>query len=323
MGHVQGDMKNNIREFIVKLAFDRIDPELSNVVEMDQDLELVAEGFDFIEGPVWHDVSETLTFNDIPQSITYRWHPATGVVVLRTNTHKANGHAIDHENHLLVCEHATSQVIRTDFDGTHTKVLASHYRGKELNSPNDIIVSNDGTIWFTDPFFGRNPSRVGVPRQQELDFQGVYRLDPVTGELLLVVDDLKNPNGLCFSPDESVFYVNDSPNDLIRAYDVGPGYTLQNPRRFALTSGDGPGHPDGLKVDQNGYVYCAAQGGIHIYRPDGTLIGRIQIPGQTANFCFGDRDLKSIYIAASDRLYRIRTKVPGVKSGWNKGALSQ
>jgi gluconolactonase len=310
--------KSIIRELKVKLSIDLVDPVLLKLVEMDQDLELVAEGFSFIEGPVWHDESETLTFNDIPESITYRWHPATGVVALRINTNKANGNAIDHENHLIVCEHATSQVIRTDLDGKHAKVLASHYQGKELNSPNDIIVSNDGTLWFTDPFFGRNPSRVGVPRQQELDFQGVYRLDPVTGELTLVIDDLLNPNGLCFSPDESVFYVNDSPNDLIRAYDVGPGYTLQNARQFASTSGDGPGHPDGLKVDQDGYVYCAAQGGIHIFKQDGTFIGRIQIPGQSANFCFGDRDLKSIYIAASDRLFRIRTKVAGNRVGLNK-----
>lgn len=286
-----------------------------DVVDRSQPLETIAAGFAFIEGPVWHRDTGCLTFNDIPASLSYRWHPHSGKRVWREDTNKANGNTYDLDGNIIVCEHATSRLAQVNDDGSGYRILASHYQGLELNSPNDVIVSRDGTIWFTDPRFGRNPSRVGVERSQQLSFQGVYRLDPPNGCLTLVIEDLTNPNGLCFSPDESRFYVNDSPNDLIRVYDVGPDYRLERPRTFAITGGDGSGHPDGLKVDSQGNVYCAAQGGIHIYQPDGTLLGRVRTPVQAANFCFGDDDLKSIYVAASEYLFRFKVKIPGTNAG--------
>lgn len=304
-----------MREIAVMLDCDVLKPGFRSVIDLETDLELLADGFLFIEGPVWQLDEGCLFFNDIPVSVAYRWDAVGGVRIFRQDTNKANGNTFDRSGRLLVCEHATSRVVRIDQAGSHPGVIASHYQGLELNSPNDIIVSRDGTIWFTDPRFGRNPSRVGVERPQELSFQGVFRMDPLTGELALAIGDLTNPNGLCLSPDEKTLYVNDSPTDSIYACDVALDGTLTGKRLFAITEGDGAGHPDGLKVDRQGHVYCAAQGGLHVYDPDGTLLGRVRIPAQTANFCFGDADLKSIYVTASDRLYRLRCLIPGTDAG--------
>ena len=200
------------------LSYESFDERFFDVVDVKQDLVTVCSGFTFIEGPIWNDVTGCLTFNDIPESRTYRLEQGKTVRLLREDTHKANGNAYDMDDNIIVCEHVRSCISRTNDQGENLEVLVSHYGDKELNSPNDVVVRSDGVIFFTDPRFGRNPSRVGLERPQELDFQGVFSFDPGTGELKLLADDFENPNGLCFSPDEAFLYVNDSPKKRIRRF---------------------------------------------------------------------------------------------------------
>lgn len=286
-------------------------PDLAQIVRPEAELEVVVSGFQFLEGPVWHPTGRYLDFNDIPGNTAYRWRPDEGVTVVRTPSNKANGNTLDRQGRLLTCEHATSRVVRTEADGALT-VLAAHYRGQELNSPNDIVVRRDDTIYFTDPNFGRRPTRMGIERPQQLAFQAVFRLDPVTGELMPVTTECEQPNGLCFSLDEQLMYVADSPRGHIRRFAVLPDGTLAAGEVWAEVRAEGPGVPDGIKVDAAGRVYCAGAGGIHVFAPDATCLGVIHTPAQAANFCWGDDDLCSLYIAASTTLYRLRVLARGV-----------
>ena len=195
------------------------DARLTGIVAPDAPMEPLATGYDFLEGPVWLPAERALIFSDIPGDAMHRWDAAGGATVYRQPSHKANGNTLDGQGRLLTCEHATSRVVRQEPDGRLT-VLASHYAGVELNSPNDIVVKRDGAIYFTDPNFGRRPTRHGVPRAQQLGFQAVFRLDPETGALVAVADDFEQPNGLCFSLDETRLFVNDSPRGHIRVFDV-------------------------------------------------------------------------------------------------------
>ncbi len=286
-------------------------PDLVQVVSPKAELEAIAHGFQFLEGPVWHPTDHYLNFNDIPGSTMYRWQPGAGVSVVAAPSNKANGNTRDRQGRLLTCEHATSRVVRTEPDGALT-VLASHYCGQELNSPNDIVVRRDGAIYFTDPNFGRRPTWVGVERKQQLPFQAVFRLDPTGCELTPVATDFDQPNGLCFSLDERQLYVNDSPRGHIRRFDVLPDGLVSGGEVWAEVRGEGRGVPDGLKADAAGRVYCAGPGGIHIFTPDAVCLGVIRVPFQAANFCWGDADYRSLYICASSTLYRIRVLAPGL-----------
>ena len=240
----------------------------------------------------------------------HRWDAEGGATVYRRPSHKANGNTLDGHGRLLTCEHATSRVVRQELDGRLT-VLASHYAGVELNSPNDIVVRCDGAIYFTDPNFGRRPTRHGVPRAQQLGFQAVFRLDPETGALAAVADDFEQPNGLCFSLDETRLFVNDSPRGHIRVFDVLADGSLRGGEVWAELSGSGPGVPDGMKLDALGNLYCAGPGGIHILDTDATCLGVIRIPEQAANFCWGGDDLRDLFIGASTTLWRVRVQSPG------------
>lgn len=284
-------------------------PSIWSIIDPAVELERLAPGFQFVEGPIWHPGQRSLIFSDIVGNTMYRWTEREGVALFRHPSHMANGNAYDRDSSILTCEHATSRVTRTSPDG-HVEVLASHFAGQELNSPNDIVVKEDGAIYFTDPTSGRSP-RYGVPRPQELDFQGVYRLDPASKVLTLLVDDFAKPNGLCFSGDESLLFVNDSVRAHIRVFDVLDDGTVANGRLWAELRGQGPGVADGLKTDEAGNIYCCGPGGIHIFAADATCLGVIQMPEQTANLCFGDDDLRSLYIAASTSIYRLRGLVPG------------
>jgi gluconolactonase len=192
-------------------------------------------------------------------------------------------------------------------------ILASHYEGKELNSPNDLTVKSDGAIYFSDPSYGRK-EHFGVPREPELSFRGVHRIDPDGKSLALLADDFAQPNGLCFSLDEKILFVNDTDRQHIRAFDVKPDGTIHNSRVWARTTGEGAGAPDGMKVDSAGNVYSCGPGGIHVFAPDAVCLGVIRVPEYTANFCWGDEDLKSLFIAASTSIYRIRVAVAGIGS---------
>jgi gluconolactonase len=222
----------------------------------------------------------------------------------------ANGNTYDNQGRILSCEHASSRVVRTDVTGGGYEVLASHYAGKELNSPNDIVVKSDGSIYFTDPPFGRIVP-FGTARAQDLDFQGVYRLQPETGMLTLLVDDFVGPNGLCFSLDEEQLFVNDSMQGHIRVFDVQAYGTLVNGRVWAEVKGEGSGVPDGMKVDSAGNLFSCGPGGIYVFDAAANCLGIIKPPEGCANFAWGDDDLCSLYITAVTSVYRVRVNVPG------------
>lgn len=276
---------------------------------MSDRFEQLGTGFLFTEGPVWHPTGRFLLWSDMPGDVIRRWSAAGGVTVFRQPCSKSNGLAWDRQGRLLACEHASSQVSRTEADG-RVVAVATHYQGKQLNSPNDLVCRSDGGVYFTDPPYGR-AKFYGVERPQELAFQGVYRVGADAKSPELLVDDFDRPNGLCFSLDDSRLFVNDTARQHIRVFDVTRTGGLAGGRVWAETRGDKPGAPDGMKLDSAGAVYCCGPGGIHVFEPDGTLREVIEVPEYTANMAFGDDDYRSLFITASTSLYRIRVPVAG------------
>jgi gluconolactonase len=285
------------------------DDRFFDIVSPDAVLETVVDGFEFIEGVIWHPGRKEIIFSDIIGDTMYRWTKINGLSVFRKPSNMANGNVYDRQGRMLTCEHATSQVTRTEPDGEIT-ILAAHYDGKELNSPNDIVTKRDGSIFFTDPASGRS-EKFGVLREQELDYQGVYRLDD-QNVLTLLMDDFSKPNGLCFSLDEQHLFINDTDHGHIRVFDVNRQGILSNGKIWAELSKEGIGVADGMKIDQTGNLYCCGPGGVHIFNQGGTCLGIIKVPEQAANFNWGDDDLSSLYICASTKLLRIRVNTPGI-----------
>lgn len=273
-------------------------------------VEPLGTGFDFTEGPIWHHRENHLIFSDMPGDHIRRWSANAGIETFRQPSNMANGNAYDRSGRIVTCEHATSRVTRTGLDGA-IEVLATHFDGKELNSPNDIVVKSDGTIYFSDPGFGRF-EYYGVPRAQELDFQGVYRVNDDSSALTLLADDFEQPNGLCFTRDESRCFINDTMRGHIRVFDVADDGTLSGGAVWADVTGDGDGAPDGLKVDADDNVYCCGPGGVHVFAPDATCLGVIKIPEVTANFTWGGEAMRELFFTASTSLYRCRVKTPGL-----------
>jgi gluconolactonase len=271
--------------------------------------ERLGTGFLFTEGPVWHPTGRFLLFSDMPGNHMRRWSATDGVTTFRKPSDMSNGLTYDRQGRLVACEHATSRVTRTEPDGA-VAPLATHYRGRQLNSPNDIVCRSDGGIYFSDPPYGR-AKFYGVERPQELDFQGVYRVGPDPGRPELLVDDFDRPNGLCFSLDERRLFINDTARQHIRVFDVTQRGTLTNGRLWVETKGDKPGAPDGMKIDAAGNVYCCGPGGIHVFDAEANLLEIIEVPEHTANFAWGEDDYRSLFITASTSLYRTRTRVPG------------
>lgn len=286
-------------------------PRMRSMAGEDASWERLAGGFDFTEGPLWHPYDHFLIFSDMPGDRMRRWSAAEGVSTFRAPSGMANGNAYDRQGRLITCEHATSRVSRTEPDGS-LLTLADQYDGQALNSPNDVVVKRDGSIYFTDPTFGRM-EYYGVPRDPELSFRGVYRINP-EGELSLLVDDFAQPNGLCFSLDEQRLFVNDTERMHIRLFPVLPDGHLGEGSAWAVTEGDEDGTPDGMKIDSEGNLYCCGPGGIHLFDPGGTCLGVIHTPEVAANFTWGDEDLRSLFVCASTSLYRIRLQVPGLPS---------
>jgi gluconolactonase len=268
-------------------------------------------GFTFTEGPIWHPLDHHLLFSDMPADVRRRYDPRRGVVEVKRPSNKCNGMTYDADLNLIVCEHATSSLIRERPDGRR-EVLASHFQGQELNSPNDVCVHSSGAIYFSDPWYGRMPV-YGVERPRQLGFQGVYRVPPGGGEPGLLVDRhlFDQPNGLCFSPDERQLYVNDTVQALIRVFDVEADGSLANPRVLAsgIRSELERGVPDGMKCDQRGNVWVTAPGGVWVYSPTGEHLGKVRVPELVANLAWGGPDFRTLYLTATHSLYTIPTRV--------------
>ena len=286
------------------------DPAFPGVVGKDVRVEQVATGFGFTEGPVWDKARRQLIWSDMKHDHMRSWSAERGVQTYRKPSNQANGNTYDAQGRLVSCEHATSRVVREERDGALT-VLASHWQGKELNSPNDIVVKSDGAIYFSDPTFGRTREDVGTLRPLTLDFRGVYRIGPDGSDVKLLADDFEQPNGLCFSLDEKQLFVNDTPKLHIRVFDVQPDGSISGGRVFGETTGQAEGRPDGMKLDREGHLYCTGPGGIHVFDRGGRCLGVILTAERPTNFAWGDDDLRTLYITAQPSLYRTRLETPG------------
>jgi gluconolactonase len=296
-------------------AVDVRSDKLGRLVDENVEVKQLGTGFTFTEGPIWNPDGQFLLFSDMPGDTRRRWDEQNGVQVVASPSNKGNGMTLDADHRLIVCEHATSSLVRIDPDGTGSgrEMLASHYEDKELNSPNDVCVKSDGSIWFSDPWYGRMPV-FGVERERELGWQGVFRLAPGGGDPELVVeqDEYEQPNGVCLSPDESLLYINDSPRAWIKVYDVGSDGTLSNGRMFFEGIGSGvveEGIPDGMKCDEEGNVWVTGPGGVWVISPEGEHLGLIKIPENTGNLAWGGPDWHTLFIPSSTSLYAVETKV--------------
>jgi gluconolactonase len=289
------------------------------LVDESAEVEQLGTGFTFTEGPIWNPEG-FLLFSDMPGDVRRRWDPDSGVSEVANPSNKGNGMTIDNDGRLVVCEHVTSSVVRMDPDGRGggREVLATHYEGRELNSPNDVVVKSDGAIYFTDPTYGRMPG-FGIEREQDLDFQGVYRIAPGGGDPQLLVDDFDQPNGLCFSTDESLLYINDTTRAHIRVFDVAGDGTISNSRVLAEGIGSGSLEigdlVDGMKLDERGNVWVTGPGGVCVFDPDGNHIGTVEVPENVGNINWarppGGPDWNQLFIPATSSMYRIQCKVSG------------
>jgi gluconolactonase len=313
----------------------RLDPSLDSLIPAGAQIEKVADGFGFSEGPVWLHTSGPgfLIFSDIPANAIDKWNPQDGKVsvfldksgfagtdpgdagFLLNNGHAvvtlygSNGVTLDKQGRVTYCQHGDRGVMRLEKDGKRT-VLADHYEGKRLNSPNDLVYKSDGSLYFTDPPFGLR--KVADDPKKELPFSGVYLL--AKGKLTLVNKDFGAPNGLAFSPDEKYLYVDDSFTKTYWRFEVQTDGTLTNKKLLVdASSSKEDGVPDGMKVDKQGNIYAAGPGGVWVITPEGNHLGTIRPPENSANLAWGDADAKTLYFTAVTGLYRLRVNIPGIR----------
>lgn len=292
-------------------VIDANEPEMLQLIDRSATVEQVCTGFRFCEGPIWNAREQTLYFSDMPGDVRRRWNEREGVVEVRNPSNKCNGMTYDAAGNLYVCEHVTSALVVETASGER-RTLASHWQGKALNSPNDVVVRSDGTVYFTDPTYGRMPG-FGLERPVELGFQGVYRIDG-EGRLHCAANDFDQPNGLCFSPDERILYVNDTTRAHIRAFDVAADGSLSHGRIFTSAVGTGnydEGVVDGMKCDERGNVYVTGPRGIWVISADGRHLGVIWMPEIAGNVNWGGVDWRDLYCTCSTSIYRVRMKVSG------------
>jgi gluconolactonase len=289
-------------------------PELEKIVSPSEPIHDLADGFGGAqgpaEGPLWWKEGRYLLFSDIHNNRRMKYEPGKGASLFQEPTNRANGLTRDLQGRLIACEHDSRRVTRQELDGSIT-VVANSFQGRQLNRPNDVVVKSDGCIYFTDPW-----SSTAAPEQWDLTFSGVYRVTPDLGTISLLIGDFILPNGLAFSPDESVLYINDTRRGHIRAFDLMPNGTLakQTDRVFVDLRGSEPGVPDGMKVDVEGNVYCGGAGGLWIMDPHGKKLGRI-VHGApaTTNLAFGGDDWKTLYFTSRNHLGAINVKIAGVR----------
>ena len=281
-----------------------ISPKFSALIPSDAKLETVATGFGFTEGPVW-DSAGFLYVSDEEINKIFRVYLKDGHKEELIALGDPDGNTYDRQHRLIDCASVLRAIIAISKDGQY-KVLAEHFEGKKLNSPNDVILGPDGALYFTDPTLD-----LVKGEKQEIPFQGVYRLDK-TGKLTLLTKELTQPNGLAFSPDGKKFYVDDSEQRNIRAYDVAVNGSLTNGRIFGEEpGGKGEGVPDGIKVDREGNLFVTGPKGIWVWSPDGTHLGTIDMPEQPANLTWGGKDLSTLYITATTSVFRLQTRTHG------------
>ena len=303
-------------------AIEVVDPRFAKCRIISAAVERLYTGTRWAEGPVWFGDGRYLLFSDIPNNRMLRWQEETGAVsVFRNPSNYSNGNTRDRQGRLLTCEHDARRLTRTEYDGAIT-VLMDRFQGKMLNAPNDLAVHSDGAIWFSDPGYGIMSNYEGHKAAFELP-DNVYRLDPKTREVTIVVGDLDKPNGICFSPDEKRLYLVDTgvpkrPTDPhpIYMYDVVDGVRLANRRLFVNMA---PGTSDGIRCDVDGNIWSAAgwgpseYNGVHVFAPDGTLIGKIHLPETCANLCFGGIKKNRLFMAASQSLYALYVGTEGAQ----------
>ena len=294
-------------------GYDLIQPRFKSLVLPNAELETLAEGFRWTEGPVWFGDRDELLFSDLPNNRVMRWSEDGGLSVFRRDSDFENGHTRDREGRLLSCSHRGRRIHRTEIDGRIT-VLVERYEGRRLNSPNDIVAKSDGTIWFTDPHYGIQTDYEGGKQEAELP-ANVYRFDPRDGSLRVVADDFQGPNGLCFSPDERRLYIVETglqfapdPVQHIRVFDVGDDGRLSGGRVFCTIA---PGNADGIRCDDEGRLWSSAGDGVHCLDPGGDLLGKIRVPSTVANLTFGGRNRSRLFLCASHTVYAIYTNVRG------------
>lgn len=291
------------------------DPRFQQMIIQSAALEELYSGCRWAEGPVWFADHNLLIFSDIPNQRMLRYVPGQGVSVFREPSNFVNGNTRDREGRLVSCEHGGRRVTRTEVDGRIT-VLADRFEGRRLNSPNDVVVKSDGTVWFTDPTYGIRSNYEGFQAEPEQASRNVFRLDPATGTLTSVIDDFGQPNGLAFSPDETKLYVADSAishdpsaEPIIRVFDVVDGAKLANGRIFCRLDA---GLPDGFRLDTRGNLWTSAGDGVHCFAPDGTLLGKILVPQTVANLTFGGPRRNRLFITATRSLYAVYVDAEGV-----------
>jgi len=302
-------------------AIQVVDPRFDKYVLKMAAVERLYTGCRWAEGPIWFGDGRYLLCSDIPNCRILKWEEESGEVsVFRKPSDYANGNTRDRQGRLVTCEHGARRVTRTEYDGSIT-VLMDRFAGKRLNSPNDVVVSSDGSVWFTDPPFGLLGEYEGYKAEQELG-QNVYRIDGASDEISVVADDVLGPNGLCFSPDERILYIVESrgvPHRKILAYDVSAdGRSIAN-KRVLIDAG--PGTPDGMRCDVDGNLWCGwgmgdeALDGVFVFAPDGTHIGRIALPERCANVCFGGAKRNRLFMAASQSIYALYVNTQGAAGG--------
>ena len=291
------------------------DPRFHSLLIPDETLVRLCTGALWSEGSVWLNDQKRLVWSDIPNNRMLSWTERDGMSVFRAPSNFSNGNTLDREGRMVTCEHGRRCISRTETDG-NVNVLIDRFEGRRLNSPNDVVVKSDGTVWFTDPSYGIMSDAEGYMAESE--FGGdcyVFRFDPATGDIAIVDRSFSKPNGLAFSPDETLLYVSDTSashdpagNHHVRVFDVVDGKFLANGRVFAVIE---PGLPDGFRLDEHGWLYVSSEDSIQVFHPDGTLLGKIPVPEKIANCVFGGNGRDELFIAASTSLYRIRLNKRG------------
>ena len=298
-------------------GFEVIEPEFAACLAGPEKVQRLWTGGRWCEGPAWFAAHNTLVWSDIPNNRMLRLDEPNGTVgVFRIPSNNSNGNTVDREGRLVTCEHLARRVTRTEHDGRIT-VLADHWQGKRLNSPNEVVVRSDGSVWFTDPSYGILSDYEGARAESEIGACNVYRIDPATAAVDRVADDFVKPNGLAFSADESVLYIADTgashdpdgPRHIRKCKLSSDGRSLESSPVFAVCSN---GLFDGFRLDREGRLWCSARDGVHVYSPDGRLLGKILIPETVANVCFGGAKRNRLFICGTSSLYAVYLKVNGL-----------